>query len=73
MEVALFGEETIVQLKSVGEVKDSFIGPGQDLDRKCGVEPRNREFKNAPQEIIAVVRLHTDHVDNRGDLVIGFR
>jgi len=42
MEVALFGEETIVQLKSVGEVKNSVVGPGRDLDWKCGVEPRNR-------------------------------
>ena len=73
MEVALFGEETIVHLKRVGEVKDSFVGPGRDLDRKRGVKPRNREFKNTPQEIKAVARLHTDHVDNRGDLVIGFR
>jgi len=73
MEVALFEEEMIVQLKSVCEVKNSFVGPGRDLDRERGVEPRNREFKNAPQVIIAVVRLHRDQVDNRGDFVIGFR
>jgi hypothetical protein len=72
MVVALFGEETIVQLKSVGEVENSFVRPGRDLDRECGIQPWNREFKNAPQEIVAVVRLHTDHVDNRGDFVIGF-
>ncbi len=47
MEVALFGEETIVQLKSVGEVENSFVRPGRDLDRECEVEPWNREFKNA--------------------------
>ena len=73
MEVDLFGEETTVQLKSVGKVKNSFVGPGRDLDREHGVEPWNREFKNVPQEIIAVVQLHTDHADNRGDFVIGFR
>jgi len=73
MEVALFGEETIVQLKRMGEVEDSVVGPGRDLDGKRGIQPRNREFKNTPQEIIAVVRLYTDHVDNGGDLVIGFR
>ncbi len=73
MEVTLFGEEAIVQLKSVGEVENSIVRPGRDLDRECGIEPWNREFKNAPQKIVAVVRLHTDHVDNRGDLVIGFR
>jgi len=56
MEVALFGEETIVQLKRMGEVEDSVVGPGRDLDGKRGIQPRNREFKNTPQEIIAVVR-----------------
>ena len=55
MEVTLFGEETIVQLKHVGKVEDSVVRPGRDLDRKRGVEPRNCEFKNTPQEIIAVV------------------
>ncbi len=45
------GKETIVQLKRVGEVEDSVVGPGQDLDGKCGVEPRNRKFKNTPQEM----------------------
>ncbi len=30
MEVTLFGEETIVYLKRMGEVKDSFVGPGRE-------------------------------------------
>ena len=73
MEVALFGEETIVQQKRVGEIEDAVVGPGRDLDWERRIEPRNREFENTPQKVVAVVRLHTDHVDNRGDLVIGFR
>ena len=42
MEVTLFGEEAIVQLKSVGEVENSIDRPGRDLDRECGIEPWNR-------------------------------
>ena len=72
MKVTLFGEEAIVHLKRVGKIKNTVVGPNGELDRKRGVEPRNREFKETPQKIIAVVRLHTDHVDDRGDLLIGF-
>jgi len=42
------GKETIAQLKRMGEVEDSVVRPGRNLDGKCGVESRNREFKNAP-------------------------
>jgi hypothetical protein len=55
MEVALSGNETIVQLKRVGKIKDAVVGPGRDLDRERGIKPRGREFKNTSQEIVAVV------------------
>jgi hypothetical protein len=73
VKITLFGKETIVQLKSVGEIEDAVVGPGRDLDWERRIEPRNREFENTPQKVVAVVRLHTDHVDNGGDLFVGFR
>jgi hypothetical protein len=72
VEITLFGKETIVQLKSVGEIEDAVVGPGRELDWERRVEPRNCEFENTPQEVVAVVRLHTDHVDNGGDLFVRF-
>ena len=63
MEVALFGEETIVQLKRMSELEEAVVRPSRDLNRERGVKPGDSEFQNTPQEIIAVVRLHTDHVD----------
>jgi len=64
VKIALFGKETVVQLKSVGEIEDAVVGPGRDLDGERRIEPRNREFENTSQKVVAVVRLHTDHVDN---------
>jgi hypothetical protein len=55
VEIALFGKETIVQLKSVGEIEDAVVGPGRDLGGERWIEPRNREFENTPQKVVAVV------------------
>jgi len=45
MEVTLFGEETIVQLERVGEIKDAFVGPGRDCDGDCRIKSQDREFE----------------------------
>ncbi len=73
VELALFGEKTIVKQERVGKIKDTVVGPGRERDGDSRIKSRDCEFENAPQEVVPVVRLHTDHVDNGGNLVICFR
>ena len=51
VKVTLFGEEAIVHLKRVGEIKNTVVGPNEELDRKRGVKTSAVAFAVAASRV----------------------